>query len=140
MIIIAFVFLVIFFSKSSIFIFHVFKSQSIKIGFAFCFITASAFEIIVKLGIIISSFFFIFNDFIAISNAAVPLETAIEEPAKFVEQYLDKVDKVYIEGKLKTRNWEDDGVKKYRTEIIGNQIQNLGTKKSGDNPNEDIPF
>ena len=37
---------------------------------------ANAFDIIVKLGTIISSPFFKFNDFIAISNAAVPLDTA----------------------------------------------------------------
>ena len=61
------------------------------------------------------------------------------QPAKFAEQFLDKGDKVYVEGKLKTRNWEDDGVKKYRTEIIGNQIQNLGSKKDSGNQ-EDIPF
>ena len=61
-----------FFSKSSNFMFQVVMSQSIKTGFAFCLITAKAFEIIVKLGIITSSFFFKLSDFIAISNAAVP--------------------------------------------------------------------
>ena len=77
-IIIALVFLLIFFFKSSIFMFHVFKSQSIKTGLAFCLITASALEIIVKLGINISSFFLTSKAFTAISKAAVPLETATE--------------------------------------------------------------
>ena len=53
-------------------------SQSIRTGFNFCLITANAFEIIVKLGTIISSFFFKSNDLIAISKAAVPLDTATE--------------------------------------------------------------
>ena len=72
-----FCFLVILFSKSSNLIFQFCKSQSIKTGFKFCLITAKALEIIVKLGIIISSFFK-FKDLIAISNAAVPFETATE--------------------------------------------------------------
>ena len=58
--------------------FQVVMSQSIKTGFAFCFITAKAFEIIVKLGIITSTFFLIFKALIAISRAAVPFETAVE--------------------------------------------------------------
>ena len=40
--------------------------------------TAKAFEIMVKFGIITSSFFFIPNALMAISKAAVPFETAIE--------------------------------------------------------------
>ena len=58
--------------------FQVLKSQSIRIGLAFCLITANAFEIIVKFGINISSFFLIPKAFTAISKAAVPLETATE--------------------------------------------------------------
>lgn len=39
--------------------------------------------------------------------------------AEIVGQYLKKGSKVYIEGRLQTRNWEgQDGVKRYRTEII----------------------
>ena len=54
------------------------KSQSTKTGLAFCLITASAFDIIVKLGIITSSFFLIPRALMAISKAAVPLDTEIE--------------------------------------------------------------
>ena len=71
-----FVFLVIFFSISSIFIFQVFKSTSTKIGVAELLIIAVALEIIVNEGIITSSFFFKHKALIAISNAAVPLLTA----------------------------------------------------------------
>ena len=72
------VLLFIFFSISSIFIFQFSRSQSTSTGLAFCLITANALEIIVKLGIITSSFFLIPKALIAISKAAVPFETAIE--------------------------------------------------------------
>ena len=49
--------------------------------------------------------------------------------AEIIEQYVKKGSSVYIEGKLKTRSWQDDqGVTKYRTEIIANQLQMLGGK------------
>lgn len=35
-----------------------------------------------------------------------------------VAQYLTKGQQVYIEGRLQTRSWEQDGQKKYRTEIV----------------------
>jgi single-strand DNA-binding protein len=39
-------------------------------------------------------------------------------------EYLSKGRKVYIEGRLQTRSWDDDesGQKKYRTEIVANQM------------------
>ena len=43
--------------------------------------------------------------------------------AEIVSQYLKKGSKVYIEGRLQTRNWEgQDGVKRYRTEIIAENM------------------
>ncbi|NQV93198.1 single-stranded DNA-binding protein [Candidatus Kaiserbacteria bacterium] len=38
-------------------------------------------------------------------------------------QYLKKGSSVLIEGRLQTRSWEADGVKKYRTEIIAERVQ-----------------
>lgn len=38
--------------------------------------------------------------------------------AEIAAQYLKKGSKVYIEGRLQTREWEKDGVKRYTTEII----------------------
>ena len=36
---------------------------------------------------------------------------------------------VYLEGRIQTREWEDkDGVKRYTTEIVANQMQMLGGK------------
>ena len=47
-------------------------------------------------------------------------------------QYLHKGNKVYIEGRLQTRDWEgQDGVKRYRTEIIADNMIMLDTKGSG---------
>jgi single-strand DNA-binding protein len=38
--------------------------------------------------------------------------------AELAERYLAKGRKVYVEGKLQTREWEKDGVKRYSTEIV----------------------
>ncbi len=39
------------------------------------------------------------------------------DQAKVAEQYLRKGKLVYVEGKIKTDSWEDNGIKKYRTYI-----------------------
>ncbi len=47
--------------------------------------------------------------------------------AEVTEKYLKKGDKVYIEGKLKTRSWKDqDGNNRYTTEIIADNLTMLG--------------
>lgn len=47
--------------------------------------------------------------------------------AEVAGQYLKKGRPVYIEGRLKTRKWQDkDGIDRYTTEIIGDQMQMLG--------------
>jgi len=51
--------------------------------------------------------------------------------AEVAEKYLNKGDSVYIEGKLRTRSWEKDGVTRYTTEVVGDQMTMLGGKKSG---------
>ena len=48
--------------------------------------------------------------------------------AEIVEQYLKKGSKVYIEGRLQTRSWEQEGVKRYTTEIIANDMQMLDSR------------
>ena len=51
--------------------------------------------------------------------------------AEIASQYLTKGALTYIEGRLKTRSWEDaTGVKKYRTEIIAEKLQ-LGPRTGG---------
>jgi single-strand DNA-binding protein len=52
--------------------------------------------------------------------------------AEVVGQYLHKGSKVYVEGSLRTRKWEKDGVDRYTTEIIVNDLQMLDGKPSGE--------
>ena len=55
--------------------------------------------------------------------------------AELSEKYLHKGDKVYIEGRLKTRSWEDkDNVKRYTTEIVAENMTMLSGRKGGDSP------
>ena len=52
--------------------------------------------------------------------------------ADIAEKYLRKGQTVYIEGKLKTRSWEDkDGNKRYTTEIVADNMTMLGGRKEG---------
>ncbi|WP_397445326.1 single-stranded DNA-binding protein [Polaribacter sp. R77954] len=56
--------------------------------------------------------------------------------AKVCEKYLSKGDKVYVEGKLKNRQWEQDGVKRYSTEVQVNEMTMLSTKRNEMNTNQ----
>lgn len=61
--------------------------------------------------------------------------------AEVAEKLLKKGMQVYIEGRLRTRTWEDkDGSKKRTTEIIGENLTILGRKPApGEQGNEAIP-
>lgn len=48
--------------------------------------------------------------------------------AEIVEQYVKKGSKLYLEGRLQTRSWEQDGVKRYTTEIVANEMQMLDSR------------
>lgn len=54
---------------------------------------------------------------------------AYRKLAEIIGEYLKKGAPVYIEGRLQTRSWEKDGVKRYSTEIIADSMQMLGGKK-----------
>lgn len=45
--------------------------------------------------------------------------------AEICQKYLKKGSRAYFEGKLKTREWEKDGVKRYTTEIVANDMMLL---------------
>ena len=77
--------------------------------------------------------------------------------AEICEKYLSKGDKVYIEGRIKSRQWQDDsGSQKYTTEIQVTEFTFLTLKKDGDDnksssalnkkydeddlPKNDLPF
>lgn len=51
--------------------------------------------------------------------------------AEIAGEYLKKGSKVYVEGQLRTRQWEKDGQKHYSTEIVANEMQMLDSR--GDN-------
>lgn len=54
--------------------------------------------------------------------------------AEICEKFLSKGDRVFIEGKIKTRQWEQEGVKRYTTEIHALDMTFLNTKKDLNNP------
>lgn len=51
--------------------------------------------------------------------------------AEIAGEYLKKGSKVYIEGSLRTRQWERDGQKHYTTEIVANEMQMLDSRGDG---------
>jgi single-strand DNA-binding protein len=52
--------------------------------------------------------------------------------AEVVGQYMQKGSSIYVEGRLQTRKYTDkDGIEKYATEIIGENMQMLGGTKQG---------
>ncbi|MFY0629085.1 MAG: single-stranded DNA-binding protein [Flavobacteriaceae bacterium] len=54
--------------------------------------------------------------------------------AEICEKYLSKGDKVYCEGRIKTRQWEQEGQKRYTTEIHVINMTFLSTKKETGSP------
>jgi len=50
--------------------------------------------------------------------------------AEIAGEYLKKGSKVYIEGNLRTRSWEKDGVKRYTTEVYGETLAMLDGKSN----------
>ena len=74
--------------------------------------------------------------------------------AEICGQYLSKGRQVYVEGSIRTSTWDDNGAKRYRTEINARDIQFLGGNQGGGGggggfapsadipttPDEDIPF
>ncbi len=64
--------------------------------------------------------------------------------ADIAEKYMSKGDKVYVEGKLRTRKWEDNGQERYITEVQVDNFTFLTPKKSSENASdkkaEEPPF
>lgn len=76
--------------------------------------------------------------------------------AEICGEYLSKGKQVFIEGRLQTRSWEQDGITRYVTEIVASDVQMLGFRKSSETssgragstdhadgphyPADDIPF
>jgi single-strand DNA-binding protein len=79
--------------------------------------------------------------------------TAWGKLAEICGQYLSKGKQVYIEGRIRSDTWEQEGVKRYSYEIIANTMQMLGQARGlerepeapfeppeGGVPEDDIPF
>ncbi len=81
--------------------------------------------------------------------------------AELSEKYLHKGDRIYVEGRLRTRSWDDkDGNKRYTTDVIADNMTMLTVKReneqdsqsdsetpasepsatSTDDPSDDLPF
>ena len=57
--------------------------------------------------------------------------------AEIVSEYLHKGSKVFVEGTLRTRKWEDkNGQERYTTEIIANEMQILDSKNASGNSSQ----
>ncbi len=48
--------------------------------------------------------------------------------AELAEKHIRKGSQLYVEGKIQTRSWEKDGIKRYTTEIYAETIQLLGKR------------
>lgn len=51
--------------------------------------------------------------------------------AEIVNEYVRKGSKIYVEGQLRTRQWEKDGHKMYSTEVVAKEMQMLDSKPEG---------
>ncbi len=65
--------------------------------------------------------------------------------AEIINEYVKKGSKLYVEGSLKTRKWQDQsGNDRYTTEIVGNEMQMLDSRGSGGSngfaPSADVPI
>lgn len=56
--------------------------------------------------------------------------------AEIAGEYLKKGSKVYIEGQLQTRKWEQEGQTRYTTEVIASEMQFLDSKGSSNNSDQ----
>ena len=59
--------------------------------------------------------------------------------AEIASEYLRKGSKVYIEGRLQTSSWEQDGQTRYRTEIIAREMQMLDSRGQAPSGGYDMP-
>jgi single-strand DNA-binding protein len=56
--------------------------------------------------------------------------------AEVVNEYCKKGNPLMVEGRIQTRSWEKDGQKHYKTEVLGERIQLLGSKKPAETQEE----
>lgn len=77
--------------------------------------------------------------------------SAFNKAAEVVAKYVKKGDMIHIEGSLRTKKWDDNGVTKYATDIVVGRLNLLGSKNTGEAPpvvestssgmpDDDLPF
>ncbi len=77
--------------------------------------------------------------------------SAFNKAAEVIGKYVKKGDMIHIEGSLRTKKWDDNGVTKYATDIVVGRLNLLGSKNAGDTPpvventssgmpDDDLPF
>jgi single-strand DNA-binding protein len=64
---------------------------------------------------------------------------AFGKTADLASQYVQKGSQLLVEGYLRTRSWEAQDGKKYRTEIVIDRMEFIGKKVDREEP-EDLPF
>jgi len=58
--------------------------------------------------------------------------------AEIAAEYLRKGSQIYVEGRIQTRKWQGkDGQDRWTTEIVGNEMQMLGSRGGGQSPPPD---
>jgi single-strand DNA-binding protein len=58
--------------------------------------------------------------------------------AEVIAEYFSKGRMIYVEGRSQTRSWEpDDGIKRYKTELVGEAFEFCGDKSNGYQPKEE---
>lgn len=60
--------------------------------------------------------------------------------AEVAEKYVRKGTQLYVEGKLQTRSWEKDGIKRFTTEIVVETMQMLGKRSDRPEDNAGAPM
>lgn len=59
--------------------------------------------------------------------------------AEVADKYVRRGSQLYVEGSLRTREWERDGVKHYATEIVADEMKLLGRRQEGAAPQPSTP-
>ena len=59
--------------------------------------------------------------------------------AEVADKYVRRGSQLYVEGSLRTREWERDGVKHYATEIVADEMKLLGRRQEGAAPQPSAP-
>jgi len=76
---------------------------------------------------------------------------AYQKLAEIIAEYMRKGSQMFVSGRLSTREYEKDGIKRYSTEVIADQMQMLGHAKGSEakpelepkamaNLDDDVPF